>query len=146
LILLAGAYVLVPARGSGLREQTAGRWPLLFAVGAISGFGSGLSGAGGPLFSVPIMLALGFAPLMTIGVSQVLQIVSAASGTLANLAYGSIDFAVASWITPFELGGVIVGVWAAHKMNVQQLRTAAALLCIAAGAFMLVNNTQGLVR
>jgi uncharacterized membrane protein YfcA len=87
------------------------------------------------------MLALGFAPLMTIGVSQVLQIVSAASGTLANLAFGAIDFAVALWITPFELCGVILGVWLAHKMNVRQLRTAAALLCIVAGSFMLLHNT-----
>jgi len=96
-----------------------------------------LSGAGGPLFSVPIMLVLGFAPLMTIGISQVLQIVSAASGTLGNIVYGSIDFAVALWITPFEVVGVMVGVWVAHVAKVQHLRTAAAWLCMLAGAFVL---------
>ena len=93
VIALAGVNVLCPVRRAatapaGDRE----RRHCCFAVGAAAGFGSGLTGAGGPLFSVPIMLALGFAPLLTIGVSQVLQIISAASGTPANLRYGSDRF------------------------------------------------------
>jgi hypothetical protein len=36
----------------------------LLTIGAVSGFGSAISGACGPLFSVPIMLISGFAPLM----------------------------------------------------------------------------------
>ena len=54
---------------------------MLVGVGAVSGFGSGLSGAGGPLFSVPIMVLAGFVPLAAVGTSQVLQIVAAAFGT-----------------------------------------------------------------
>ena len=39
---------------------------------------------------------LGFPALVSIGVSQVIQIVAAISGTLGNLRYGSIDFGVAA--------------------------------------------------
>ncbi len=139
-IALAGVNVLLPIRGIFDRAHGPRRSPLLLLVGAAAGFGSGLTGAGGPLFSVPIMLAFGFPPLMTIGVSQVLQVVSAGSGTLANLAYGTIDFVVAFFITPFELLGVAIGVVAAHRANVAHLRRVAAWLCIVAGVFILIRG------
>lgn len=141
VIVLAGVNVLFPLRRFSSRAQASPRSPLLLCVGVVAGFGSGLTGAGGPLFSVPIMLALGFPPLMTIGVSQVLQLISAGSGTLANLAYGAIDFKIALLIVPFELIGVVLGVATAHRANVSQLRAAAAWLCVAAGAFILIRGS-----
>jgi uncharacterized membrane protein YfcA len=110
----------------------------LVVVGAAAGFGSGLSGAGGPLFSVPMMVLLGFSPLAAIGVSQVLQIVAAASGSLSSMQDGRIHFAIAAWVTVFELAGVVAGVWLAHAVSAAVLRRMAALLCIAVGAFMVV--------
>jgi uncharacterized membrane protein YfcA len=139
IVVFAGVYILLPAarherfrdgRGSGERAMLAG-------VGAVSGFGSGLSGAGGPLFSVPIMVLAGFVPLAAVGTSQVLQIVAAVFGTAGNLAYGQVDFRVAAWITVFELAGVVVGVRLAHAVSVDTLRRLAAVLCIVVGAFML---------
>ena len=113
---------------------------MLLGVGAASGFGSGLSGAGGPLFSVPLMLVLGFAPLATIGASQVLQIVAAVFGTIGNLQFGSVAFVTAAWITIFELAGVIAGSYAAHAVSVTALRRMAAGLCIVVGVYMLVRS------
>lgn len=143
VIVAAGAYILLPAKHD-VRQFTHSdsEWqrPLLLAIGAIAGFGSGLSGAGGPVFSVPIMLVLGFAPLTAIGVSQVLQITSSASGTLANLTFGSIDFTTAAWITVFELTGVMLGARAAHVVNMRQLRKAAAWLCILVGTAMFLRG------
>ena len=140
VIVLAGVNVLVPVRGLSSRAQATRRTPLLALVGAAAGFGSGLTGAGGPLFSVPIMLALGFPPLMTIGVSQILQLISAGSGTLANLAYGTFNYEIALLIIPFELIGVAIGVAVAHRTNVAHLRRAAAWLCIVAGTFVLIRG------
>jgi uncharacterized membrane protein YfcA len=139
-IVLAGVNVLFPLRAVLAGAKARRRTLLLLAVGVASGFGSGLTGAGGPLFSVPIMLVLGFPPLMTIGVSQILQLISAASGTLANLEYGAIDFHVGLGIVPFELLGVAIGVVAAHRANVAHLRRAAAWLCIVAGGFILLRG------
>src|SRR5947208_16265809 len=143
IIVGAGAYVFIPPRGP-LRVPRDGRGrgdvAMLVAVGAAAGFGSGLSGAGGPLFSVPLMLVLGFAPLATVGASQVLQIVAAVFGTVGNLQFGSIDFATAAWVTVFELAGVIGGARAAHAISIVALRRMTAGLCVVVGVYMLVRS------
>lgn len=143
LIVFAGVYILLPARRGGANQhdyRDAKQPALLLGVGAVSGFGSGLSGAGGPLFSVPLMLVLGFAPLATIGASQVLQIVAAVFGTIGNLQFGSVDFVTAAWVTVFELAGVFAGSRAAHAVSVTALRRMAAGLCVIVGVYMLVRS------
>ena len=140
IIMVAGLWVLRPApeRASSRDGGGPGDTATLLGVGAASGFGSGLSGAGGPLFSVPMMVLLGFSPLAAIGVSQVLQIVAAVSGSLASVQDGRIDFALAAWVTAFELAGVVAGTWLAHTVDGAVLRRLAAWLCIAVATLMAV--------
>jgi uncharacterized membrane protein YfcA len=143
IILFAGAYILLPSRHGEENYRDGGspaQRALLIGVGAIAGFGSGLSGAGGALFSVPMMLVLGFVPLAAIGTSQVLQIIVAISGTIGNLQYGSVDFQTTAWITVFELVGVVTGTRAAHAVSVTVLRRMAAGLCIVVGLLMLARS------
>jgi len=142
VIIAAGVYVLVPMKispqhrdGRGWREQT-----LLASVGAASGFGSGFSGAGGPLFSVPLMVILGYAPLTAVATSQVLQIVAATSGSIENLRHAFIDFRIAAVVTVFELFGVIVGVRLAHIASALALRRLAGALCVVAGGLLLART------
>jgi uncharacterized membrane protein YfcA len=139
IIVFAGLYVLLPGRRGDSFRGTRGpaAQALLACVGAAAGLGSGLSGAGGALFSVPMMIALGFVPLASIGASQVLQIVVAASGTIGNLQFGSVDFRTAAWVSAFSLAGVALGARAAHAVSVAVLRRMAAGLCIAVGLLML---------
>ena len=142
VIVAAGAYIFVPPPaaalhrdGRGWREQA-----LLAGVGAASGFGSGLSGAGGPLFSVPFMVILRYVPLTAVATSQVLQIVAAASGSLGNLRYGFIDWTAAAVITVFELAGVMIGVRLAHVASALALRRLAGALCVVTGALLLARS------
>ena len=139
IIIFAGTYVFLPQRavpraraGHGWREQL-----LLTTVGAGSGFGSGFSGAGGPLFSVPLMLILRYVPLTAVATSQALQIVAATSGSIANYRLDYIDFRVATIITVFELIGVMAGVKLAHAASATALRRLAAAFCIVSGGFLL---------
>lgn len=141
IIVAAGIYVFVPPRGvAAAPRDGASRVDLaiLVAVGAAAGFGSGLSGAGGPLFSVPLMVIAGFAPLAAVGASQVLQIIASLSGSLAALQDARIDFALAAWVAGFELVGVAAGVRVAHAVSPNALRRAAGALCVAVGLLMLV--------
>ena len=141
IIICAGVYVFVPPRDplrSNRDGRNSGDVAILTTVGAVSGFGSGLSGAGGPLFSVPLMVILGFAPLAAVGASQVLQIIASVSGSLAALPDGRIDFALAAWVTGFELVGVAAGVRLAHAVSPNVLRRIAGTLCVVVGVFMLV--------
>ena len=140
LIIFAGAYVFIPAKKELPVAKNATRFPLLIAIGATAGFGSGFSGAGGPLFSVPLMMVSGFSPLLTIGTSQVLQIVSAMSGSIANLRYGDIQWSLVTWITIGELVGVVAGVRLAHAMDSRTLKRGAGLICLTVGSWLLIHN------
>ena len=140
VIIFAGVYTLRPQRRAreleidpGSRLQKA----LLFGIGVGVGFASGLTGTGGPVLSVPIMMICGFAPLTTIATSQVLQIAIGFSGSMGNLAHGAINFSVGLWITAVELAGVVIGVRLAHRANAPQLRKCVAIVCIIVGAFIL---------
>jgi len=138
IIVAAGVYVLFPAKprdGRGSGET----W-LLAGVGAVSGFGSGFSGAGGPLFSVPLMVILRYAPLTAVATSQVLQIVAATSGSLENVRHGFIDWNTALVVTVFELLGVIVGVRLAHIASALFLRRLAGALCVVTGGLLLART------
>ena len=142
VIVGAGVYIFVPQRsanamrdGQGWREQA-----LLASVGAASGFGSGFSGAGGPIFSVPIMVILRYVPLTAVATSQVLQIIAATSGSIGNLQHDFIDFRAAAIVTVFELAGVVIGVRLAHVASALALRRLAGVLCVLSGGILLVRS------
>jgi uncharacterized membrane protein YfcA len=142
VIVSAGLYIFLPHAGRAAQRD--GRGPreqaLLATVGAVSGFGSGFSGAGGPLFSVPIMVILGYVPLTAVATSQVLQIIAAISGSLGNLRHGTIDLTIAAVATVFELLGLIAGVRLAHVASPIALRRLAGTLCILSGGFLLFRS------
>ena len=142
VIVAAGVYIFVPVPTSKAPRDgsSSSERPLLLAVGAASGFGSGFSGAGGPLFAVPILVILRYVPLTAVAASQVLQIVASVSGSVENLRRDFIDWRVAAIITLFELVGVIAGVRLAHVAKPGTLRVLAGVLCIASGGFLLVRS------
>jgi uncharacterized membrane protein YfcA len=147
IIIFAGIYTLATWRGErepAFRNDIRAQRVLLLVVGAISGFGSGLTGVGGPALSVPLMVLFGFPALVSIGVSQVIQIVAAVSGTLGNLRYGSIDFGVAATVTLCEVAGALVGVRLAHAVDASLLRKGVAVLCVVVGTALIIRELGGL--
>ncbi len=140
LVIVAGLSILRHARAASGPHRD-GRSPneqlVLLAVGAAAGLGSGLTGAGGALYSVPLMLLLGFPVLKSAAAGQVLAIVSCTSASVGNLAYGTIDFAVALWIVPALFLGMWVGVKVAHRARIEHLKRFVAGFCILLGALML---------
>jgi hypothetical protein len=143
VIIFAGIYTLAGWRGTrdpafhaNQRRQRA----LLVAIGAVSGLGSGWTGVGGPALSVPLMVLCGFPALASIGVSQVIQIIAAVSGTLGNLSFGAVDFTIAAVVTILEIAGVYVGARIAHAVSPGPLKWFVAWLCIAVGLFLIVHS------
>ncbi len=143
IIIFAGVYTL--ARWHGIPHAAFDGRPraqstLLLVLGAVAGFGSGLTGVGGPALSVPLMVLCGFPALTSIGTSQVIQIVAAVSGTLANLQYGTIDYGVAATVTLLEIAGVLLGARIVHAVDAELLRKFVAVLCIVVGAGLLARE------
>jgi uncharacterized membrane protein YfcA len=137
IVIFSGACVLLRGRPSPERRNSQVGTFTLFFVGAGCGFCSGLSGAGGAVFLIPVMLVLGFSPLLAIGSSQVLQLVSASSGSAGNFLHGFIDFRLALLIVIPLLYGVVAGVQVAHRIPTGHLKHASAILCLLVGIFML---------
>ena len=136
LILLAGALVFCPVRGrrfSFMEEGRRSRFWVLFAVGSGVGFVAGLTGAGGPVLSVPIMIALGFPPLIAIGAGQVYSVPVALSGSAANFLHGAIDYKVGALMIVIQILGILLGVYMANRMDTTKLRKMVAWVCLFCG-------------
>ena len=143
VILGAGAYTLSSgsARGvSRMPQDGRTRWLALAAVGAVTGFLSGLTGIGGPALSVPLMVFCGYSVLTAIGVGQLLQIVGALSGTLANVHYFRIDYALAAFIAVFEIVGVLCGAFIIHRIDGALIKRLVGGLCLVAGCTFILRT------
>jgi len=138
IILLSSSYALLPKREATIATSISGRAStgLLFGIGLFTGFFCGMTGAGGGIISVPVMLIFGYATLPTIATSQVLQSIVSVSGSASNWSSGFIVFSVAWWITLCELAGITLGVRIAHKVPVAVLKRCVTFFCIAIGLFI----------
>lgn len=140
VIILAGVDALASwqrLREPALKSRPAAQRALLAGIGAASGLGSGVTGVGGPALSVPLMLLFGFPALASIGASQVVQIIAAASGTAGNLSFGSINFKLAAPVTILEIAGVFAGTRLAHAVHQAWLRRLVAVVCVLVGSLLI---------
>ena len=115
----------------------------LLLLGAAVGFGSGLTGVGGPVLSVPLMVICGFVPLTAIATSQVIQITAALSGSAGNLSHGFVALDAALWVTLAELAGVALGAYLAHRVSQVTLKRLIAVVCIVVGGFIVCRALLG---
>jgi len=113
---------------------------VLVAIGAVTGFFSGLTGIGGPVLSVPLMAACGYSVLTAVGVGQVLQAVGALSGSLANLHYADIDYRLAAIIVVFEIAGVLAGAVVIHRLDGALVKRLVGGLCMVAGCGFILRS------
>jgi hypothetical protein len=133
ILVLAGLNALRQPRVSTGATRALGA-PALAALGGVTGFAAALTGAGGALILVPLLVALGEPVLLSIGLGQVIQLPIAAVATLANLWQGRIDLLLGSVLALGLSLGIAAGVPLAHKLPQAALRRLVALTMLAAGA------------
>lgn len=143
LIIVAGLNVLFPLRAGRLdvagRTETAQR-VFLFALGAVVSFMAGLTGAGGPVLTVPIMIGTGFSPLLAVAVAQPFQVVAAVSGSVGNVILGSVDYGLALVAGVTQIIGIAIGIRMANRLNTERLKRLIALMCIGTGLYLLARG------
>ena len=127
-VFAVAVAVLVWQRGR--REAAAGaaraRHPgaaVVVAVGIGVGLVSGLLGLGGPMLSVPLLLALGVEVLAALAAAQVQSIVIATIGTVGYAVHGSVEWGLVVLIGLPVLVGVVVGWRIAQALPTRTLRT-----------------------
>lgn len=131
LLIATGLYAVAGARDGRVRRELGA--PAIVGVGLGVGFGSALTGTGGPVLVVPTLLLLGVPALTTVGIGNLIQLPVAGFGTLGFLVSGDVDLLVGLGLGLLAALGVLVGAGIAHAARASTLRRVVAAACVAAG-------------
>jgi uncharacterized protein len=107
-------------------------------AGAASGFGSAVTGTGGPAVLIPILLWRGVPLLAAVALGQIVQLPIALAATGGNLASGPVDFFTAALIGAALAPGVVFGRWAAKRLPLRFFSRVVAVLLILTGVMVAV--------
>ena len=139
--LLLGAITLgagvhrLGTRAGGQRADLG--WTAALTVGAVVGFGSAMTGTGGPVVLVPVLLVLNMAPLRAIAASQVIQLPLVVFAVLGYAATGSVDFGLGTRLGVLAAVGVVGGAFVVSRLRQHLLNRVAAVLLVGIGLALL---------
>lgn len=105
-------------------------------VGCLVGLISTVTGTGGPLILVPLLIWLGFPVLGAVGLGQAIQIPVAITATGGAMLFGSLNYAIAVALTVGLLVGCPAGAWISHHVEQRTLRTVAATVLLGTSGIM----------
>jgi uncharacterized membrane protein YfcA len=144
LLLTGGAYALLPLRDTITGQQ---RLPSLTLVGLGGGTGflSAMTGAGGAVVLLPILLLLDVPVLPAIGLGQAIALPIAGLASLANIAAGMMDVWLATALAATLTLGIAIGTPIAHALPQSLLRRLLGSAVVLAGLAMLVRTFAHLV-
>lgn len=133
LIVTAGLMAILAVRM--LRRKTAPQnqpsrrhWALFLAVGAASGFVSGLLGLGGGIILVPLFTGLLGLPIKTaVGTSLAVVAAQAVPGTIVHAQLGNVDWIIAAGLMVGGVPGAIIGSHLAVAASDHRLKLAFAI-------------------
>ena len=136
LMIFAGGDALVKSfrqNETGSLNQSPGALKLVL-IGGITGFGSAITGTGGPLIVVPIILYLGLPVLTAVGLSQAIQIPIATFASIGNWEAGNLNFSLSLTIAAAMVVGSLAGATLVHRLPKEPIRKFVAALLIIAGS------------
>lgn len=137
----SGAHALLKRSEEALAVQSAPE-PLApgiaIAVGGFTGFISALTGTGGPLVLLPILLWFQIPVLTAVGLALAIQLPIAALATVGNVYAGTLDVWLGSVLGAGILFGTWVGARLAHRLPRETLRTLVSILLVVVGGAILL--------
>ncbi|MFF0965913.1 sulfite exporter TauE/SafE family protein [Streptomyces sp. NPDC003703] len=142
-VLVATAAVLVRVRDRRRPPETGPAHP---STAVVTGLGlgvsaaSGLVGIGGPMLTVPLLVALGAPVLEALAAAQAQSVVIATVGTFGYVAHGAVDWPLAALVGVPELAGVLLGWRIAHALPARHLKTALVLTLLALAPYLALHG------
>jgi len=132
LMIASGIDALIKAYRKSGNEQAPRQLSRLqfIVIGFVTGFGSAITGTGGPLILVPIVIFLGLPVLTAIGLSQAIQLPIAAFASVGNWMSGNLNFELALVIAAVMVVGSLGGALLVHRMPAEPIRKLIAFLLI----------------
>jgi uncharacterized membrane protein YfcA len=137
LAIFAGLNALTGRLDASHTRESLGK-ATLASIGALTGLGSALTGTGGPVILVPILVWLRLPVLMAVGLSQIIQVPIGALATIGNFTYGRINFPLGLGIAVILMIGVAIGANVAHTISSQFLKRIVAIVLICLGIVMVI--------
>ena len=137
LTLLSGVNSLRPRTHAAIDRATLSDG-MLFFIGAVTGFLSSLTGTGGPLLLVPILLSMRLSVLASVGLSQIFQLPVAIAATVGNILYGKLDLALGLILAASLSSGSWFGAKLAHAVPRAALRGIVSGALVIIGLFILI--------
>ena len=107
--------------------------PTLLAVGAFVGFGSALTGTGGPILLILILLLMRTPVRVAVGVGMAISLAVTVSSTAGYVYYGSVDFVLGTSLGIAAFEGVVAGAQMAHTARVATLQRVVAVVILCTG-------------
>jgi len=146
LTLLSGINSLLMHKKSNELDDYSVSPVTLSGIGALTGFLSSVTGTGGPLVLVPILIAMKLPVLTAVGLSQVIQLPVALAATVGNVLYGELDLVLAGMLAVALTVGSWYGAKLAHTLPREVLRRIVAVVLVFVGLFILGNAVLRLIR
>lgn len=133
LLILASGLNSLFSRAQGERALSKLGRGLLILLGFLTGFGSALTGTGGPVLLVPMLMFMRVPALAAIAASQVVQVPIAAAAAVGFNSFGEPYLALGTALGVIQAFGVLIGARIAHALEAEKLRriVAVALLAVA---------------
>ena len=98
-----------------------------------------MSGTGGPLVLVPILISMNIPVLTAVGLSQAVQLPVAIAATFGNVLYGQLDLVLVGVLAATLTVGSWYGATLAHVVPRTILRGIVSAVLVVIGAFILGN-------
>ena len=110
----------------------------LLSVGTVTGIGSALTGTGGPLLLIPILIWRKVPVLTAIGLSQAIQMPISLMATAGNFIHAEVDLRLGGMLALILAGGALLGAKSVHRLPVDLLKKIVAVLLVAVGLMILI--------
>jgi len=151
-IIIFAAYNSIRSEQTKLsKQQTGSVSPMqcdkptpLILIGLLTGTGSALSGSGGPLILVPVLVWLNWPVLTAVGLGQLIQIPVSLLADVANIQSGTIDLPLGITLAFTVTTGVVIGARIAHRAPAQILRRVVIAALLLTAAWMIFYSIAGL--
>lgn len=134
--LASGLQNLLARRPRGDRRTLPLPW--LVTAGFVVGFGSAVTGTGGPVLLVPVLLTSGLGVVETVALGLFVQIPIVVFAVAGYAAQGDVAWGWGAAFGVVAAGGVLAGMAIGRRTPPDLLRRVAALVLVATGVYLAV--------
>jgi uncharacterized protein len=114
--------------------------PVIAGLGLAVAAVSGAFGVGGPMFTVPLLVALGMRVLESLAAAQAQSVVIACVGALGYLAAHAVNWPLVALVGIPELAGVLLGWKIAHALPTRHLKNALIIALLALAPYLALRS------